>query len=100
MVGNEKGKENILFFFYDDSGYVDQLGHTALGQKKAGGALLERAARCIRFLFPSGELPQADMGFVCIGQGGQTSFRKAFPKAVFPQSPWSEGMERRMRYPP
>ena len=24
MVGNEKGKENILFFFYDDSGYVDQ----------------------------------------------------------------------------
>lgn len=34
MVGNEKGKENILFFFYDDSGYVDQLGHAAPVRRK------------------------------------------------------------------
>ena len=85
MVGNEKG-ENGIILFHQNGSNVDELGHAALGQKEAGSALLEGAARCIRFLFPSGELLQMDMGFVCIGQGGQTSFRKAFPKAVFPQS--------------
>lgn len=69
MVGNEKGKENILFFFYDDSGYVEQLGHAALGEEEAGGTLGVGRFTIFRFFFPAGELAEADVGVVPVGDG-------------------------------
>lgn len=69
MVGNEKGKENILFFFYDDSGYVDQLGHAAPGEEKAGTALYVRNVTIFRFFLPAGEFAEADVGAVPVGDG-------------------------------
>ena len=59
MVGNEKG-ENGIILLRQNGRNVDELGHAALGQKEAGSALLEGAARSSSVFLQSGKMPQQD----------------------------------------
>ena len=57
----------MVFFFLDDGGNVDELGHAALGEEEAGGTLGVGRFTIFRFFFPARELAEADVGVVPVG---------------------------------